>query len=1147
VVSAGSYVLSVALLAVLVLSLGFSAVRLRQRHMPDWEGAPAHLVEAVVGVALLIWISELLGLVDLLYAGTVVVSALLLAAAIAFGPRVLSRGEGGAAGEGVLDPPPPTPPAGEASLPGGGGVGGPTPEEALATGGGGGSPAPTGPAGPRAMSLVAVGVVALVFAHWGLTTADALSRGIFNFDSLWYHMPFAVEMAQSHSVTGLHYTETVFTNWFYPQNSELLHAVGILIADRDTLSLFLNFGWLAIAFLAAWCIGRPYGRGPLTVVAAGVLLECHTLVVREPGAAKNDVMAAALLLAAIAILINAGWGARLTRVARRRGSPIAEDAAASEHMGEAGATGPASQMLPLAVAGLATGLAVGTKSTALAMAAALTVAILVLAPAGRRWAAAGWWFAAGLAGGGYWYVRNLAISGNPLPQLEGLGPITLPHPERLQEGRPDFSIAHYATDTGVWSDYFRPELHEAFGALWPAVILAAIAGGITALLWGRTRVLRWIGGVALFGMLAYLFTPLSAAGPEGAPEGFGINLRYAIPALLAGITLLPLASFGRSSESAPSAGGAAAGVPHSGGRREAASEHMGEGRRDRTRGLIALSLLVLVLLITNRADAVVRDPDRIFAWAVALLFVLIPAALLFARSRGVSRGVVAGGFAALALLIAAIGYPVQRDYLGDRFANADPDTSIPRMHLDSAYRWARGVSDARIGLAGTTAGFLQYGFYGTDLSNRVRYLGVEGPHGAFRPIQTCAGFRAAVNAADLDYLVTAPFLNFIESRKPVSSPEARWLRGEPAVAAIDREGPVTVWRVQGRLDPRGCGALNQPLRAVPQQPGAVPTFESAGPILDRNSIVILGDSYSAGEGADLYLAGSDTEDNPCHRSRSTYLASEFDIPASRIIACSGAVAADVLSPQPARTEAAQVAQLEAIRGREGVDAVVLTLGGNDAGFADIGASCLVPGRGGCDRFIHTGRAFHSRARPSDAFVDERLSALPALLRPAYLAIDQVVNGPGAHPAGAPVPILVLGYPAATPAAPVECGRMHGWVSPGEIGFLNDLSRRLNDTIDDTVAAIRAERRIPIFYVGDTEDAFRPDHSICDPVSYVRRPASFNGAGLWILRQGIRELLHPNPAGYAALSRAMLRWSRGQAAADAVAFLESAPVNGPGRR
>lgn len=725
-VSAGSYILSVALLAVLVLSLGFSAVRLRQRLMPEWEGAPAHLVEAILGVALLIWIAELLGVVGLLYAGTVVAAAVLVAAAVALGPRVLSRGEGGAAGGGVLDPPPPTPPAG--------GV----------------------------MTAVAVGVVALVFAHWGLTTADALSRGIFNFDSLWYHMPFAVDMAQSHSVTGLHYTETVFTNWFYPQNSELLHAVGILIADRDTLSLFLNFGWLAMAFLAAWCIGRPYGRGPLTVVAAGILLECHTLVVREPGAAKNDVMAAALLLAAIAILVNA-WEQR-----------------------DEGRLSPG---WPLAAAGLAVGLAAGTKSTALAMAAALTVAIVFLAPTGRRWAAAGWWFAAGLAGGGYWYLRNLITSGNPLPQLEHLGPIALPHPERLQEGRPDFSIAHYATDTGVWSEYFGPELHEAFGALWPLAILAAVAGGVTALLCGRTRVLRWIGGVALFGMLAYLFTPLSAAGPEGAPEGFGINLRYAIPALLAGITLLPLA------------------MPA-----------VGHPRRRPLVTWVLLGVLLLVLVVTNRADAVVRDPDRVFAWAIALLFVLVPAALLFSRSRGVSRSAVTGGFVALALLVLAIGYPVQRDYLGDRFANSDPDTSIPGMHLDSAYRWARDIDDARIGLAGTSAGFLQYGFYGTDLSNRVRYLGVEGPHGAFSAIPTCSEFRAAVNAADLDYLITAPLLNFIEPDEPIRSPEAGWLRGETGVVPVDRSGPVTVWRVRARLAPHQCGAQNTPLRDIPQQP-----------------------------------------------------------------------------------------------------------------------------------------------------------------------------------------------------------------------------------------------------------------------------------------------------------------------------------------
>ena len=798
-VSAGSYVLSAVLLAVLVLSLGFSAYGLRRTLMPAWDGAPARLVEAIVGVALLIWLAELLGVFGLLYAGALVAAAVLLAAAVAAGPRVLSRGRGAGASLGF------SPEESEAVRDRGWGE----KEDAAVPR----HPSPSPPAGGAFAArvqtwlpqLVAVGVVALVFAHWGLTAKDALNRGIFNFDSLWYHLPFAVEMAHSHSVTGIHYTETVFTNWFYPQNSELLHSVGILLTGRDTLSLFLNFGWLGMAFLAAWCIGRPYGRGSLSVVAAGVLLECHTLVVREPGAAKNDLMAAALLLAAIAVLVN--WKTSYSRA------------------------GGLTSLLPLAVAGLATGLAVGTKSTALAMAAMLTLAVIVLAPGGRRWAAAGWWFAAGLAGGGYWYLRNLIVTGNPLPQLEHLGPIALPHPERLQEGRPDFSIAHYATDTGIWRDYFEPGLHQAFGALWPIVLLAALVGALLAIVWGRPKVLRWMGAVALVGMVAYVFTPLSAAGADGAPTGFGINIRYAIPALLAGLTLLPIAPAGgvgrglrrgaalifRSTSSAETAAGAPG---------EKSSVTTEPPPHDRTRGRNPWSLgdwfllgsLLVLLAVTNRSDAALRDPDRLFGWLIALLAVLIPAALLFARRRGAPRGAVVAGFAALALAVLAIGYPVQRDYLRARFANADPATSIPGMHLDSAYRWARKVHDARLGLVGTTAGFLEYGFYGTDLSNRVRYLGAKGPHGAFNAIPACAGFRAAVNAADLDYLVTAPFLNFIEPGHPILSPEARWLRGEPAATPIQRSGPVTVWRIDGRLDPTACDAANAPLREIPNQP-----------------------------------------------------------------------------------------------------------------------------------------------------------------------------------------------------------------------------------------------------------------------------------------------------------------------------------------
>jgi hypothetical protein len=728
----GGYLLGVVQLVLVVGPLAFAAYRLRRRLLPGWEGAPARLVETIVAVALLIWISEILGALGLFYAGTLIGASVLLGLLAWF-------------------------------LPGGGTVGGTPPEEALATGRGGGSPAVTGPAGPKTLVpwLVMVLVIAATVFDYATTTQHALDRGIFNFDSLWYHMPYAVEMVQSHSVTGMHHTDTLFTNWFYPQNSELLHGVGILLVGRDTLSLFLNFGWLAVAFLAAYCVGRPYGRGALTAVAAGILLECHTLVVRDPGAAKNDLMAAALLLAAIAILVEA-W-------ARRGASPRGWDRWA------------------LAAAGLAAGLAAGTRVTALAMAAALTVAVVALAPRGGRWAAAAWWTLPAFAGGAFWYLRNLVVAGNPIPEVESLGPISLPHPERLQEGRPDFSIAHYATDTAVWREYFGPGLHEAFGALWPLVVFGAAAVALLAVFRGRDRILRWIGAVALFGVFAYLFTPLSAAGAEGEPVGFGINIRYVIPALLAGIVLLPLDRW-----------------------------FDGEKRR-----WVLLAALVFVFLVTNRPDEALRDHARVFAFFLVLLTVAVPALLFLLRARGVRPAALTAAAAGLTLLVLAIGYPVQRHYLEHRFANdGTADERIPGMRLDSAYRWARGVEDARIGLAGTTAGFAGYGFYGTDLSNRVRYLGEEGPHGAFNAIPTCARFRAAVNYADLDYLVTAPFLNFLHPGDPIPSPEARWLRGEGAVQPVQRSGPVTVWRVRGELDPGACGPRNAPLREVPQTPMA---------------------------------------------------------------------------------------------------------------------------------------------------------------------------------------------------------------------------------------------------------------------------------------------------------------------------------------
>jgi hypothetical protein len=116
-VDLGSYLLGVAQLALVVGPLAFSAYKLRQRLLPTWEGAPARLVESIVFVALLIWISELLGAVGLFYAGSLVTASILIGVAAWFLP---AGGAGGGPPRAVLfvehgGPPPVTGPAGQST------------------------------------------------------------------------------------------------------------------------------------------------------------------------------------------------------------------------------------------------------------------------------------------------------------------------------------------------------------------------------------------------------------------------------------------------------------------------------------------------------------------------------------------------------------------------------------------------------------------------------------------------------------------------------------------------------------------------------------------------------------------------------------------------------------------------------------------------------------------------------------------------------------------------------------------------------------------------------------------------------------------------------------------------------------------------
>src|SRR5689334_4816826 len=85
-VDLGGYLWGVVQLALVVGLIAFSAYKYRQKLLPTWEGAPARLVESITGIALVIWLSEFLGLFGLFYAGTLIATSILLAGATSFLP-----------------------------------------------------------------------------------------------------------------------------------------------------------------------------------------------------------------------------------------------------------------------------------------------------------------------------------------------------------------------------------------------------------------------------------------------------------------------------------------------------------------------------------------------------------------------------------------------------------------------------------------------------------------------------------------------------------------------------------------------------------------------------------------------------------------------------------------------------------------------------------------------------------------------------------------------------------------------------------------------------------------------------------------------------------------------------------------------------
>lgn len=177
---------------------------------------------------------------------------------------------------------------------------------------------------------------------------------------------------------------------YYPHNAEMLSAWLMLPYRADGQAGLACLYWALLTAAAVYALGRGQGLGGAATVAAALVLASGVVLRRQKTFSAADLAGPALALAALAML-----------------SPLSERASERRCCYAA-----------LAYAGLFAGLAAGTKASLLLVPAVGALWLLLVWTRRRGWSAAiaatALFSACAALTGGYWYLRNALLTGNPL-------------------------------------------------------------------------------------------------------------------------------------------------------------------------------------------------------------------------------------------------------------------------------------------------------------------------------------------------------------------------------------------------------------------------------------------------------------------------------------------------------------------------------------------------------------------------------------------------------------------------------------------------------------------------------------------------------------------------------------------------------------
>ena len=261
------------------------------------------------------------------------------------------------------------------------------------------------------------------------------------------------------------------------------------------------------------------------------------------------------------------------------------------------------------------------------------------------------------------------------------------------------------------------------------------------------------------------------------------------------------------------------------------------------------------------------------------------------------------------------------------------------------------------------------------------------------------------------------------------------------------------------------------------------------PVERLDKVVLLGDSYSAGNGAGGYL-------DACFRTPQSagrrYAAQVHAVVVD--VSCSGAVVADLTHAR----DGSHPAQVDAVD--RTADVVVLTIGGNDVGFGSIVLQCFLFGTGTADGGCADGINRANRLLPQlRSDLTAALTEVRARMRPDAT-------------------LVLRSYPLLAPDRPlVEPG---GYDANRDIRALGKAGTAVQQQVVDAVRASGPGRERT--YLDTSAATVFAGHELgAKPAAGVKADPWFVGFGTKGGRQA--EVYHPNPAGWAAWGDSLTRF------------------------